>query len=60
LALRTRQIDGKGHRFEKDIILTGVRGYLAYPLSDRCLATGKRCPLQRRAMHWLFKRTWTG
>jgi transposase-like protein len=30
-------IDFKGHRFEQDIILTGVRGYLAYPLSDRNL-----------------------
>jgi len=28
-------IDFKGHRFEQDIILTGVHGYLAYPLSDR-------------------------
>jgi hypothetical protein len=26
-------IDFKGHRFEKDIILTCVRRYLAYPLS---------------------------
>jgi len=30
-------IDFKGHRFEKDIILTCVRWYLAYPLSDRNL-----------------------
>ena len=30
-------LDFKGHRFEQDIILTGVRGYLAYPLSDRNL-----------------------
>ncbi len=30
-------IDFKGHRFEKDIILTGVRWYLAYPLSYRNL-----------------------
>ena len=28
-------IDFKGHRFEQDIILTGVRWYLAYPLSYR-------------------------
>jgi transposase-like protein len=28
-------IDCKGHRFEPDLILTRVRGYLAYPLSDR-------------------------
>ena len=26
-------IDFKGHRFDKDIILLGVRWYLAYPLS---------------------------
>src|SRR5512146_2462899 len=30
-------IDFKGHRFEKDIILLGVRWYLAYPLSYRNL-----------------------
>src|SRR5512136_1352788 len=30
-------IDCKGHRVEKDIILTGVRWYLAYPLSYRNL-----------------------
>jgi putative transposase len=30
-------IDFKGHRFEKDIILTCVRWYLAYPLSYRNL-----------------------
>jgi transposase-like protein len=30
-------IDFKGHRFEQDIILTRVRWYLAYPLSDRNL-----------------------
>ena len=30
-------IDFKGHRFEKEIILTGVRWYLAYPLSYRHL-----------------------
>jgi len=30
-------IDFKGHRVEKDIILTGVRWYLAYPLSYRNL-----------------------
>ncbi len=30
-------IDFTGHRFEQDIILTGVRGYLAYPLSYRNL-----------------------
>ena len=30
-------IDFKGHRFEQDIILTGVRWYLAYPLSYRNL-----------------------
>jgi transposase-like protein len=30
-------IDFKGHRFEPDILLTRVRGYLAYPLSDRNL-----------------------
>ena len=30
-------IDFKGHRFERDIILTGVRWYLAYPLSYRNL-----------------------
>lgn len=30
-------LDFKGHRFEPDIILTSVRGYLAYPLSDRNL-----------------------
>jgi putative transposase len=30
-------IDFKGHRFDKDIILTGVRWYLAYPLSYRNL-----------------------
>jgi len=29
--------DFKSHRFEKDIILTCVRWYLAYPLSDRNL-----------------------
>jgi putative transposase len=34
---RIRRIDFKGHRFEQDIILTGVRRYLAYPLSDRNL-----------------------
>lgn len=27
-------IDFKGHRFEQDIILTGVRWYLAYPLNS--------------------------
>jgi transposase-like protein len=37
LALRTRMIDFKGHRFEKNIILTCVRWYLAYPLSYRDL-----------------------
>jgi putative transposase len=31
-------IDFKGHRFEKDIILLGVRWYVAYPLSYRNLA----------------------
>jgi transposase-like protein len=31
-------IDFKGHRFEKDLILTCVRWYLAYPLSYRNLA----------------------
>mgnify|MGYP001023378856 FL=1 len=30
-------LDFKGHRFEQDIILTSVRGYLAYPLSYRNL-----------------------
>jgi transposase-like protein len=30
-------IDCKGHRFEKDIILTCVRWYLAYPLNYRNL-----------------------
>ena len=30
-------IDFKGHRFEQDIILTGVRWYLAYPLGNRNL-----------------------
>ena len=30
-------IDLRGHRFERDLILTRVRGYLAYPLSDRNL-----------------------
>jgi putative transposase len=30
-------INFKGHRFEKDLILTGVRWYLAYPLSYRNL-----------------------
>jgi transposase-like protein len=30
-------IDFKGHRFEQDMILTGVCWYLAYPLSDRNL-----------------------
>ena len=30
-------IDFKGHRFETDLILTGVRWYLAYPLSYRNL-----------------------
>ncbi len=30
-------IDFKGHRFEQDIILTSVRGYLSYPLSYRNL-----------------------
>jgi putative transposase len=30
-------INFKGHRFEKDLILTGVRWYLAYPLSYRHL-----------------------
>jgi putative transposase len=30
-------IDFKGHRFERDIILTSVRWYLAYPLSYRNL-----------------------
>lgn len=30
-------IDFKGHRFEKDVILTSVRWYLAYPLSYRHL-----------------------
>jgi transposase-like protein len=30
-------IDFQGHRFEQDIILTGVHGSLAYPLSDRNL-----------------------
>ncbi len=34
---RIHMIDFKGHRFEQDIILTGVRGYLAYPLSYRNL-----------------------
>jgi transposase-like protein len=30
-------IDFKGHRFERDVILTSVRWYLAYPLSYRNL-----------------------
>ena len=30
-------IDFRGHRFERDLILTSVRWYLAYPLSDRNL-----------------------
>jgi transposase-like protein len=30
-------IDFRGHRFEQDLILTHVRGYLAYPLSYRNL-----------------------
>jgi putative transposase len=30
-------INFKGHRFEKDLILTGIRWYLAYPLSYRNL-----------------------
>jgi putative transposase len=30
-------INFKGHRFEKAIILTGIRWYLAYPLSYRNL-----------------------
>jgi len=30
-------LDLKGHRFEQDMILMSVRGYLAYPLSDRNL-----------------------
>jgi transposase len=30
-------IDFKGHRFEKDVILTSVRWYLTYPLSYRNL-----------------------
>ncbi|HRX72453.1 MAG TPA: IS6 family transposase, partial [Candidatus Competibacteraceae bacterium] len=30
-------IDFKGHCFEQDIILTGVRWYLAYPLGNRNL-----------------------
>jgi putative transposase len=30
-------INFKGHRFEKDIILTGMRWYLTYPLSYRNL-----------------------
>ena len=40
-------IDFKGHRFEKDIALIGVHWYLIYSLSDRYLAAGKRCPLQK-------------
>jgi hypothetical protein len=51
VALRTRLIDFKGHCVEKTIILTGVWWYLAYPLSDHHRATGKRFPLQHRAMH---------
>jgi putative transposase len=34
---QTDMINFKGHRFEKDLILTGVRWYLAYPLSYRHL-----------------------
>jgi putative transposase len=30
-------INFKGHRFEKDLILTGIRWYLAYPISYRNL-----------------------
>lgn len=30
-------IDFKGSHFEKDSILWGVRGYVAYPISDRQL-----------------------
>jgi len=30
-------IDFRGHRFERDLILTSVRWYLVYPLSDRNL-----------------------
>ena len=37
LHLKTCMIDFKGHRFEQDIILTGVRWYLAYPLIYRNL-----------------------
>ncbi len=35
-------IDFKGHRFEKDIILLCVRGYLAHPLSYWNLKEGCR------------------
>jgi hypothetical protein len=48
-------IDFKGHRFEKNIILTGVCWHLPYPLSYRHLATGKNCPPQHNAMPWLPK-----
>jgi transposase-like protein len=34
---KVTMIDFKGHRVEKDIILTCVRWYLAYPLSYRNL-----------------------
>ena len=37
MAPGTRLVDCKGHRVEKDIILTGVRWYLTYPLSYRNL-----------------------
>jgi hypothetical protein len=48
--LRREAFLSSGHRFKKNIIPTGVRWYLVYPLSDRHLATGKICPLQHRAM----------
>ncbi|HUL13213.1 MAG TPA: hypothetical protein VLU73_13715 [Methylococcaceae bacterium] len=42
-------IDFKGHRIEKDIILTCVRWYLAHPLSYRNLEE-IRTPFQARAV----------
>ena len=41
-------IDFKGHRVEKDIILTCVRWYLAYPLSYRNLFPAAR----QQAIRW--------
>ncbi len=53
-------IDFKGHRVEKNIILTCVRWYLAYPLSYRNLEVARilRIPKSYAARRCRAKQCW--